>query len=627
MDARSKFGTLKGVLYGLCFSGMVQAATVSNPIMWADIPDPSIILVGSNYYMSHTTMHYAPGVPIMKSADLVNWKTVSYCYSTLVDNDNMNLNNGKNAYGKGAWAASLRYKGGTYYALVPSYTSNKTHLYSTADVEKGPWKEVQFPFYHDPSLHMDEDGRNFVVYGSGDISIVQLNAGLTATQPGGINKILISSSQIKTLLGVSSPIVLGEGSHMEKIGSYYYIFVISWPGSGNYDGRTELAFRSKTIDGSYEGKVVHSSKGVAQGSVLQDAAGKWWGYLFQDNGSVGRSTWIMPVTWANDWPSFNGGTSPTTFSIDTKPSDGTGFVTNDDFDVTGMKLEWQWNHNPDNKNWSLSARPGYYRITTSRTDAEVVNAKNTLTQRSFGPKCSGRVSLDVSGLKDGDVAGLVALQGKYGYIGVKKSGTTNTIVMVNAVTTSPVEVATAALSGNKVYLRIDMDFTNKTDKATFFYSTDSTNWKALGNTLQMSYELTHFTGYRFGLFAYSTKSSGGTADFDWFKIGASYTNDINLYTSSVSPRVGAAPGKLLTYRWDRGASALRLRYSLDESGNVGFRLYDSRGRQVARVGEQLQGTGDHFVGLATSGLRDGSYILVGQRNGVTWGSWPVAIAE
>jgi beta-xylosidase len=414
---------------------------------------------------------------------------------------------------------------------------------------------------------------------------------------------------------------------MEKIGSYYYIFIICWPGSAGFDGRTEVAFRSKTIDGTYEGKVVHSSKGVAQGSVLQDAAGKWWGYLFQDNGSVGRSTWIMPVTWASDWPSFNGGTSPTTISIDTKPSDGTGFVTNDDFNGTGMKLEWQWNHNPDNKNWSLSARPGYYRITTSRTDAEVVNAKNTLTQRSFGPKCSGRVSLDVSGLKDGDVAGLVALQGKYGYIGVKKSGTTNTIVMVNAVTTSPVEVATAALSGNKVFLRIDMDFTNRTDKATFFYSTDSTNWKALGNTLNMSYELTHFTGYRFGLFAYSTKSAGGTADFDWFKIGSAYNTDINLYTSSVSPRVGAAPGKLLTYRWDRGASALRLRYSLDESGSVGFRLYDSRGRQVARVGEQLQGTGDHFVGLPTSGLHDGSYILVGQRNGVTWGSWPVAIAE
>lgn len=616
-----------GLLSALFLSTMSQAATVPNPIMWADIPDPAIVRVGSSYYMSHTTMHFAPGVPIMKSADLVNWKTVGYCYSTLSNSDEMNLNNGKSAYGKGAWAASIRYKAGTYYTLVPSYTTNKTHLYSTADAEKGPWKEVLFPFYHDPSLHLDEDGRNFVVYGSGDIKLIQLNAGLTATQSGGINKTIISSTTIKSLLGVQSPILVGEGSHIEKINGYYYVFVICWPNSAGYDGRTEIVFRSKTIDGAYEGKVAHSSKGVAQGSVVQDEAGKWWGYLFQDNGSVGRSTWIMPVTWPNDWPSFNGGVSPTSFSIDTKPADGTGFVTNDDFSSAYMKLEWQWNHNPDNTKWSLSARPGYYRITTGRVDAQVVNAKNTLTQRSFGPKCSGRVSLDVSGLKDGDVAGLVALQEKYGYIGVKRSGTTNTIVMVNAVTKSPVEVATAALSGDKVYLRIDMDFTNRTDKATFFYSTDSTTWKTLGNTLQMSYELTHFTGYRFGLFAYSAKSAGGTADFDWFKIGSAYNTDINLYTASVAHSERAAPGMLLTYMWDKSAGALRLRYSLKQTGSVGFKLYDTRGRQVASVAEQAQGSGDQFGRLEASGLRDGTYMLVGQRNGAVWGAWPVSIAK
>jgi len=183
------------------------------------------------------------------------------------------------------------------------------------------------------------------------------------------------------------------------------------------------------------------------------------------------------------------------------------------------------------------------------------------------------------------------------------------------------------LSGNKVYLRIDMDFTNKTDKATFYYSTDSTTWKALGNTLQMSYELTHFTGYRFGLFAYSTKASGGTADFDWFKIGSSYTSGTELYPVSLDRQEKSAPGKLLTYRWDRGASELRLRYSLEASGNVGFRLYDTRGRLVSRVAERFVGTGDQFIGLPTSGLRDGAYFLVGKRDGVTWGSWPISISQ
>jgi xylan 1,4-beta-xylosidase len=626
--------SMRSRVWGACLlmlgaHGSIQAATVSNPVMWADIPDPAIVRVGSNYYMSHTTMHFAPGVPIMKSADLVNWKTVSYCYSTLINNDNMNLNNGKNAYGKGSWASSIRYKDGTYYVLTPSYTSNKTHLYTTSDPEKGPWKETQFNFYHDPSLHLDADGRNFVVYGGGDIKLIQLNAALTATQAGGINKTVITSTQLKNLMGVQNPILVGEGAHIQKIGSYYYIFIIAWPNAAGFDGRTELVFRSRTIDGAYEGKVVHSSRGVAQGSVLQDEAGKWWGYLFQDNGSVGRSMWIMPVSWANDWPSFNGGVSPTTFTIDTKPSAGTGFVTSDDFGTTSMKLEWQWNHNPDNTKWSLSARPGFYRITTGRVDAQVVNAKNTLTQRSFGPKSSGRTLLDVSGLKDGDVAGLVALQGKYGYIGVKKSGTTNTIVMVNAATTSPVEVASAPLSGNTVHLRIDMDFTNRTDKATFFYSTDGTTWRQLGNTLQMAYELTHFTGYRFGLFNFATKSAGGTADFDWFKIGASSTAEINLYPvpGSIDRSGISATGKLLTYMWDRGGSTLRLRYDLQEAGEIGFRLFDARGVQVANLAGRMQATGNQFQALDVAGLRDGNYKLVGYRNGTAWGSWNVPLAR
>ena len=74
-----------------------------------------MIRVGDTYYMSSTTMHMSPGVPIMKSKDLVNWQLVSYAYDTLVSNDQMNLENGKNTYGRGSWASSMRYHNGTYY--------------------------------------------------------------------------------------------------------------------------------------------------------------------------------------------------------------------------------------------------------------------------------------------------------------------------------------------------------------------------------------------------------------------------------------------------------------------------------------------------------------------------------
>jgi beta-xylosidase len=497
----------------------IHAVTVNNPLLWGDIPDISIVRVEDKYYMSQTTMHMTPGVPIMESTDMVHWKIISYCYQSLVNNNMMNLADGENAYGKGSWASSIRYKDGTFYVLTFSQTSNSSHLFSTKDIKNGPWKETKLPFWHDPSLVLDDDGRNYVLYGNSDIRIVELNSELTGIKAGGLNKILLANAG-----SVAGSGGLGaEGTQVYKYNGYYYIFNICWP-SGSM--RTQICHRGKSFSGAFEAKVVLKSNGVAQGSILQMKDSSWVGYLFQDNGAVGRSPWLIPVTWNDNWPDFNNGIAPASFDMQSVSSgEGTGFVTSDNFSGTSLKLEWQINHNPDNTNWSLSHRPGFFRITTGRVDKLFTIARNTLTQRTFGPKSSARVSLDIGGIKDGDYAGLGALQAKYGFVGVKKEGTLNTIVMNNGST----QVATAALNQNKVYLRIDMDFINKTDKASFFYSLDSTIWKSIGNTLQMSYDMPHFMGYRFALFNFATKTAGGTADFDWFQIGSSVDDLIDLY--------------------------------------------------------------------------------------------------
>jgi beta-xylosidase len=105
------------------------AQTAQNPIIWADVPDNAIIRVGNMYYMSSTTMHMSPGLPIMKSKDLVNWEIASYAYETLADTDEFNLKDGKNDYGKGSWASSLRYHNGTFYATTFSLTTGRTYIY------------------------------------------------------------------------------------------------------------------------------------------------------------------------------------------------------------------------------------------------------------------------------------------------------------------------------------------------------------------------------------------------------------------------------------------------------------------------------------------------------------------
>ena len=118
---------------------------------------------------------------------------------------------------------------------------------------------------------------------------------------------------------------------------------------------------------------------------------------------------------------------------------------------SALPLAWQWNHNPDHDHWSVTQRPGFLRLTTGRVDADFVSARNTLTQRTFGPECSGTVSLDVTHMKDGEIAGLAAFQKRYGFIGVKMDGDARSIVMVSTESGSPAEVETVPLSQGNVF--------------------------------------------------------------------------------------------------------------------------------------------------------------------------------
>ena len=496
----------------------LNAATVTNPLIYADVPDISVMRVENKYYMVSTTMHLNPGAPIMESTDLANWRTINYAHQKLGDNDMLNLANGKSTYGDGSWASSIRYKDGVYYVLTPGRSTNKTHLYRTKDIVNGPWTETLLPFYHDPSLHLEDDGRAFIIYGNTNISIIELNADMTGIKQGGMNKVLVRDPAAQ--VAGNDFWLRAEGSHLEKINGMYYLFNICSPAS---HGRTEIVFRSKTLDGNYEGRIFLQDQGVAQGNIFDTPDGKWYAMLFQDCGAVGRVPWLMPMKWVDGWPVVEGGKAPKTIELPNGQMPGYNMVTSDEFEEDKLPLEWEWNHNPDNAHWSLSARKGFMRITTGRVDANIMNVRNQLGQRTFGPKSSAWISMDVSNMKDGDIAGISAFQKNYGYIAVKMNGNEKKFIMVNAGGGNPSEVASAPLSGNTAYLRIDCDFTNKTDKATFHYSTDGKSWKQLGNTLSMSYTIPHFMGYRFQMFNQATKAAGGYVDFDWFKIG----NDIN----------------------------------------------------------------------------------------------------
>ena len=300
----------------------------------------------------------------------------------------------------------------------------------------------------------------------------------------------------------------------------YYLFNICWPRNSM---RTVLVHRADKITGPWEGKVALQDQGVAQGGMIDTPDGRWFAYLFQDHGSVGRIPYLVPMKWENGWPVIGeNGKVPTTLELPASKGLIPGIVNNDEFTrkkgEPALPLVWQWNHNPENKLWSVTEHKGYLRLKTGRIDSMFVQAKNTLTQRTFGPVSAGITSLDVTGMKDGDFAGLGLLQQKFGQVGVRFLNGVKSIVMVNGEARKPVEVESVPLTQKVVYLKAECDFTNKVDIGRFFYSLDGKSWTAIGNQIKMEYTLTHFMGYRFGLYYYSSKTPGGYADFDYFRL-------------------------------------------------------------------------------------------------------------
>ena len=495
-----------------------SADQARNPILHADVPDIAVIRVGDTYYMSSTTMHMSPGLPIMKSKDLVNWQLLNYACDTLADNDALTLQNGKNAYGAGSWASSLRFHDGAFYVTTFSSTSGRTHVYQTKDIEKGPWIENSFrPSLHDHSLFFDDDGRVFMLYGGGNLRLVELNKDLSGLKPDGFNQVVITDAS-----RVAGPNIglNAEGSQLFKHDGKYYLFNITWPRGGM---RTVIIHRADKITGPYEGRVGLQDKGVAQGGLIDTPTGDWFAYLFRDYGAVGRIPYLVPVKWQDGWPVLGvDGKVPDTLNLPANKSLIPGIVASDEFDrkpgEPALPLVWQWNHNPDNKLWSVTQRPGFLRLTTGRVDADFLKARNTLTQRTIGPQCAGATAIDVSNMKDGDFAGLVLLQKQYGLIGVKRDGDANFLVMISAKSGSPVEVQSVPLAQKTVHLKAECDFNNRADTARFFYSLDGKSWTVIGSELKMSYTLPHFMGYRFGLFNFATKTSGGFVDFDHFRV-------------------------------------------------------------------------------------------------------------
>ncbi len=499
-----------------------QSTPFTNPIMWADIPDLSVTRNGDDFYLISTTMHLMPGAPIMHSKDLVHWEMSSYVFQTLNDNSKYDLLDGT-VYGRGQWASSIRYHKGKFYVLFsPNDEPFKSYIYSTDDPQKGDWKLItRTKHFHDASLFFDDDDRVYVFTSNKVFELSKDFKEVIGNQNG--TEVFQRDAEENALL---------EGNQIIKRNGKYYMMMISWPRGKK---RRQVVYRADKIDGPYEKKVIlednfNGFPYVGQGALIDDKNDNWYALIFQDRGGVGRVPLLFNVKWENDWPVLgNNGKTELHGEVPLSPFKAKNhFTEGDDFSESKLKIQWQWNHNPINAAWSLTDRKGFMRLKTDRVVENLYLAPNSLTQRMEGPKSEGTISLDLKGMKDGDVAGLSAFNGDSGVLAVEQIGKEKFIVFSEqnvdldpktkeVLKVDKKETARIPLKGNQVYFRVDADFNLGKDVAQFSYSTDNKTWKIIASDYKMIFDYRKlFMGSKFLIFNYATKSKGGFVDVDYF---------------------------------------------------------------------------------------------------------------
>jgi beta-xylosidase len=510
---------------------------IQNPMLWADVPDPDVIRVGDTFYLVSTTMHLMPGAPVMASKDLKNWETVGYIFDKLTDSPKYDLLQGT-VYGRGQWATSLKYHNGKFYALLAPNEQGAmgdTYIF-TADKAEGPWKILsRMRHFHDCSLFFDDDGRVYVIYGTGEL--MELKPDLSDVIEGTHMHIFQREEDERGLL---------EGSRVIKHDGKYYLLMISHvyaPGKH----RREVCYRADDIHGPYEKQVILESEFggfsyEAQGTIVDSPSGDWYGIIFQDRNGVGRVLTVMPCRWINGWPMLGdeNGKVPDEVRPFVSGQPETGIVKSDDFAEPKLGLQWQWNHNPVDNAWSLTEQPGFLRLKTNRVVNTLYLAPNTLTQRMEGPQCSAYIVMDYSNMKDGDRAGFAAFNSDSGVLTIKRIGKKYYLEMSeqkvelsdrNKEVTNVDEkmIKGIALSqlypkAKKIWLRIDADFrpvkgrNGGADCANFYYSMDGEQWERIGTeNYRLNFDWRRFfMGSKFGIFNYATKKSGGYVYVDEF---------------------------------------------------------------------------------------------------------------
>lgn len=510
-----------------------------NPVLHADYSDPDVCAVGEDYFLTASSFNCTPGLPILHSKDLVNWKIVNYALKKVEPVEYYN----EARHGKGVWAPSIRFHEGVFYIYWgdPDFG---IFMVKTRD----PYGEWDAPVLVkagkgmiDPCPLWDDDGRVYLAHAWAG-SRAKFNSVLTVCE---LNKegTAVISDPVLVFDGNDGINHTIEGAKFYKRNGFYYLFA---PAGGVISG-WQLVMRSKNVYGPYEARIVMAQgktdiNGPHQGGWVDTPAGESWFLHFQDKGAYGRVLHLNPMKWINDWPVIgvdkDGDGCGDPVSRYRKPKTDKTYpietpVESDEFDTRKLGLQWEWHANYQDV-FGFTTNMGYARIYGHELSPHFKNfweVPNLLMQKFPAEEFTATAKLKVSAKDDGQLSGLIIMGWDYSWIGVEKQGEKfllkqavckdaeqgNLEQVSTLAVLEPSRKFEAGLFPNyerEIYIRVHVD---KGAYCRFSYSLDGKKFTEAGTLFKARQG--KWIGAKVGMFSVTPHGKErGWVDVDWFRV-------------------------------------------------------------------------------------------------------------
>ncbi|WP_112133789.1 glycoside hydrolase family 43 protein [Glycomyces dulcitolivorans] len=440
--------------------------TYRNPVLNADWSDPDCVRVGDDFYLTASSFHRVPGLPVLHSRDLVNWTVIGHALTRLVPEQDFRTPQ----RGGGVWAPALRHHAGRFWIVYPD--PDRGLFVTSAEDPAGKWTEPLLlkggKGLIDPCPLWDEDGSAYLVHG-------------WAKSRAGINNRLTvhrMSADATELLDEGTVVIDGdelegyrtlEGPKFYRRDGWYWIFA---PAGGVSEG-WQSAFRSRDPFGPYEGRIVLAQgateiNGPHQGAWVDTPDGADWFLHFQDKGFLGRVVHLQPMSWSEDgWPVIGEGGEPV---LEHAKPIGSVVVaapaTSDDF-AEGFGHQWAWQANPK-PHWiddvgagaDVDADPAFgggLRLNCVPGPQDLRFLPNLLGQRLPSDDFRAEVTMRLDGAELGDRAGLAVVGDTYAWIGLERNEIGTALVYRTAEDGAETEAAEPVAIEGPVTLTVEVE--------------------------------------------------------------------------------------------------------------------------------------------------------------------------